>query len=78
MIGAFGMLTPELQARIFPASSMHLLYVISQMSLVLYIFAIGTLFTIMANDTTLMATSLFEWVYRKRSRIPPSTSAVVG
>jgi K+:H+ antiporter len=37
----FGALLPSLQARVFPAASMHSLYVLSQIGLVLYMFSVG-------------------------------------
>jgi len=37
----FGMLAPDLHLRIFPASSLQLVYVVSQVGLVLYMFLIG-------------------------------------
>ena len=37
----FGALLPSLQARVFPAASLHSLYVLSQIGLVLYMFSVG-------------------------------------
>jgi Kef-type K+ transport system membrane component KefB len=37
----FGALLPSLQARVFPAGSLHSLYVLSQIGLVLYMFSVG-------------------------------------
>ena len=37
----FGALLPSLQARVFPAASLHPLYVLSQVGLVLYMFSVG-------------------------------------
>src|SRR4051812_24336381 len=37
----FGALLPSLHARVFPAGSLHSLYVLSQIGLVLYMFSVG-------------------------------------
>src|SRR6478672_7685091 len=37
----FGALLPSVQARVFPAASLHSLYVLSQIGLVLYMFSVG-------------------------------------
>ena len=37
----FGALLPSLQARVFPTASLHSLYVLSQIGLVLYMFSVG-------------------------------------
>src|SRR5436305_10736422 len=37
----FGALAPSVQARLFPAPSLHALYVLSQVGLVLYMFSVG-------------------------------------
>jgi Kef-type K+ transport system membrane component KefB len=40
----FGAVAPAIQARLFPAASLHSLYVLSQLGLVLYMFSVGVEF----------------------------------
>lgn len=42
----FGLLMPTLQGQLFPKSSIHIIYTVSQIGLVLYMFVIGTEFNL--------------------------------
>lgn len=42
----FGLLMPDLQAALFPKASMSILYTVSQLGLVLYMFLIGCEFQV--------------------------------
>jgi Kef-type K+ transport system membrane component KefB len=42
----FGLLLPHLQGQLFPKSSIHIIYVVAQIGIVLYMFIIGTEFNV--------------------------------
>jgi Kef-type K+ transport system membrane component KefB len=42
----FGLVAPELQSRVFPPASLHTLFVLSQVGLVLYMFSVGCEFRV--------------------------------